>query len=112
VTSLTMPETGGGDPLAPDAYTILPVVPASAINATLYGKLNYNFLRGIAPVAGIIRFPNVMEVNPSVPAKTVPDCSMFDNVPTRWSTSIAPSRLSAVQAILIASYFGAGATQP
>jgi tripartite-type tricarboxylate transporter receptor subunit TctC len=57
----------------PDGYMILLAAPANAINATLYGKLNYNFLRDIAPVAGIIRFPNVMEVNPSVPAKTVPE---------------------------------------
>src|SRR3974390_3541223 len=57
----------------PDGYTILLVAPANAINATLYDKLNYNFLRDIAPVAGIIRFPNVMEVNPLVPAKTVPE---------------------------------------
>jgi tripartite-type tricarboxylate transporter receptor subunit TctC len=56
-----------------DGYTILLVAPANAINATLYGKLNHNFLRDIAPVAGIIRFPNVMEVNASVPAKTVPE---------------------------------------
>ena len=58
---------------APDGYTILLVAPANAINATLYRKLNYNFIRDVAPVAGIIRFPNVMEVNPSVPAKTVPE---------------------------------------
>ena len=58
---------------APDGYTLLLVAPANAINATLYDKLNYNFLRDIAPVAGLIRFPNVMEVNPSVPVKTVPE---------------------------------------
>ena len=46
---------------------------ANAINATLYDKLNFNFIRDIAPVAGIIRVPNVMVVNPSVPAKTVPE---------------------------------------
>jgi tripartite-type tricarboxylate transporter receptor subunit TctC len=57
----------------PDGYTILLVAPANAINATLYEKLNYNFLRDIAPVASIISFANVMEVNPSVPAKTVPE---------------------------------------
>ena len=57
----------------PDGYTILLVAPANAINATLYRKLSYNFIRDVAPVAGIIRFPNVMEVNPSVPAKTVPE---------------------------------------
>jgi tripartite-type tricarboxylate transporter receptor subunit TctC len=56
-----------------DGYTMLLAAPANAINATLYSKLSYNFLRDIAPVAGIIRFPNVMEVNPSVPAKTVPE---------------------------------------
>src|SRR5712692_9211799 len=58
---------------APDGYTLLLVAPANAINATLYDKLNYNFLRDIAPVAGLVRFPNVMVVNPSVPAKTVPE---------------------------------------
>ena len=46
---------------------------ANAINATLYDKLNFNFIRDIAPVAGIIRVPIVMVVNPSVPAKTVPE---------------------------------------
>src|SRR5918911_4438898 len=56
---------------APDGYTILLVNPANAINATLYTKLPFNFIRDIAPVAGIARVPNVMTVNPSVPAKTV-----------------------------------------
>jgi tripartite-type tricarboxylate transporter receptor subunit TctC len=46
---------------------------SNAINATLYDKLNFNFIRDIAPVAGIIRVPNIMEVNPSVPARTVPE---------------------------------------
>jgi tripartite-type tricarboxylate transporter receptor subunit TctC len=55
----------------PDGYTLMLVNPANAINATLYPKLSFNFLRDIAPVAGIMRVPNVMEVNPSVPAKTV-----------------------------------------
>jgi tripartite-type tricarboxylate transporter receptor subunit TctC len=58
---------------APDGYTILLVNPANAINTTLYDKLSFNFIRDIAPVAGLIRVPNVMEVNPSVPAKTVPE---------------------------------------
>jgi tripartite-type tricarboxylate transporter receptor subunit TctC len=57
----------------PDGYTLLLVAPANAINATLYEKLNFNFIGDIAPVAGIIRFPNVMVVNPLVPAKTVPE---------------------------------------
>ena len=57
----------------PDGYTLLLVASANAINATLYDKLNFNFIRDIAPVASIIRVPNVMVVNPSVPAKTVPE---------------------------------------
>jgi tripartite-type tricarboxylate transporter receptor subunit TctC len=57
----------------PDGYTLLLVAPANAINATLYDKLNFNFIRDIAPVAGIIRFPNVVVVNPSVPVKTIPE---------------------------------------
>ncbi len=58
---------------APDGYTLLLVAPANAINATLYQKLNFNFLRDIVPVAGIIRFANVVVVNPSLPIKTVPE---------------------------------------
>jgi len=54
-----------------DGYTLLMVGGFNAINATLYDKLNYNFIRDIAPVAGVIRAPNVMVVNPSVPANTV-----------------------------------------
>src|SRR5206468_10245067 len=57
----------------PDGYTLLLVTPPNAINATLYQNLNYNFIRDIVPVAGIMSVPNVMVVNPSVPAKTVPD---------------------------------------
>ena len=56
-----------------DGYTLLLVAPANAINTTLYEKLNFNYLRDMAPVAGLIRFPNVMEVNPAVPVKTVPE---------------------------------------
>ena len=55
----------------PDGYTLLLVNPANAINTTLYPKLPFNFIGDTAPVAGIMRVPNVMEVNPSVPAKTV-----------------------------------------
>lgn len=54
-----------------DGYTFLFVAPHNAINASLYKKLPFDFLRDIAPVAGIARTPNIMEVNPSVPAKTV-----------------------------------------
>jgi len=56
-----------------DGYTLLLFGPNTAISATLYDKLNFNFIRDIAPVAGIMRAPNVMEVNPGVPAKTVPE---------------------------------------
>jgi tripartite-type tricarboxylate transporter receptor subunit TctC len=56
-----------------DGYTLLLVSPANAINATLYEKLNFNFIRDIAPVASIAREANVMVVHPSVPAKTVPE---------------------------------------
>jgi tripartite-type tricarboxylate transporter receptor subunit TctC len=72
---------GGGTNIAteaavraePDGYTLLLVAPANAINATLYDKLNFNFLRDIDPVAGIIRFPNVVVVNPSLPVKSIPE---------------------------------------
>lgn len=72
---------GGGTNIAteavinapPDGYTLLLVAPANAINATLYEKLNHNFLRDIEPVAGLIRFANVVVVNPSVPVKTIPE---------------------------------------
>jgi tripartite-type tricarboxylate transporter receptor subunit TctC len=57
----------------PDGYTLLLINAASAINATLYEKLSFNFIRDIVPVAGITRDHLVMVVNPSVPAKTVPE---------------------------------------
>lgn len=56
-----------------DGYTLLMVPPASAINATLYDKLSFNFLGDMAPVAGVVRVPNVLEVHPSLPVKTVPE---------------------------------------
>jgi tripartite-type tricarboxylate transporter receptor subunit TctC len=58
---------------APDGYTLLYVTTANAVSATLYDKLNFNFIRDIAPVAPIVRFPYIMVVNPSVPAKTLPE---------------------------------------
>jgi tripartite-type tricarboxylate transporter receptor subunit TctC len=57
----------------PDGYTLFLVTSVNAVNATLYEKLNFNFISDIAPVASISRVPNVMVVNPSFPAKTVPE---------------------------------------
>lgn len=57
----------------PDGYTWFFTNPANAINATLYTKLNFNFLQDMAPVAGLIRVPNVMTVTRNLPAKTVPE---------------------------------------
>ena len=58
---------------APDGYTLLMIGPSSTINATLYDKLNFVFLRDIAPVASTIRQPQIMLAHPSLPAKTIPE---------------------------------------
>jgi tripartite-type tricarboxylate transporter receptor subunit TctC len=58
---------------APDGYTLLLTTSANAINASLYDNLNFNFIHDIAPVAGVFRVPNVMEVHPTVPVKTGPE---------------------------------------
>jgi len=74
----------------PDGYTLMLVNPANAINATLYPKLNFNFMRDIAPVAGIMRVPNVMEVNPSLPMKTVAEFIAYAKAnpgKINWATS-------------------------
>jgi tripartite-type tricarboxylate transporter receptor subunit TctC len=64
----------------PDGYTLLFVTSINAANAALYDNLNFNFIRDIAPVASIDRFPFVMEVNPSVPAKTVSEFIAYARV--------------------------------
>jgi tripartite-type tricarboxylate transporter receptor subunit TctC len=58
---------------SPDGHTLLWATSANAINATLYSNLNFDFIHNFAPVAGVFRVPNVLEVNPSVPVKTVPE---------------------------------------
>jgi tripartite-type tricarboxylate transporter receptor subunit TctC len=57
----------------PDGYTLLQVTSSNAVNATFYEKLNFSLMSDMAPVAGIIRVPFVMELNPSIPAKNVPE---------------------------------------
>ena len=72
---------GGGTNIAteqvlratPDGYTLLLVAPANAINATLYDKLPFDFMKEMEPIAGIIRFPNVVVVHPSLPIKSIPE---------------------------------------
>jgi tripartite-type tricarboxylate transporter receptor subunit TctC len=61
----------------PDGYTLLMINTNVAINATLYEKLNFNFIRDIAPVASINRVPHVLDVNPSIPVRTVPEFIAF-----------------------------------
>ena len=58
---------------SPDGYSLVWVTQTNAINGTLYHSLKFNFIQDIQPVAGVIRVPTVMMVNPSVPAKTVPE---------------------------------------
>jgi tripartite-type tricarboxylate transporter receptor subunit TctC len=55
----------------PDGYTLLAMAHFNAINATLYKQLPFNFIRDMVPVAGMVQMPNVLEVHPSVPAKSV-----------------------------------------
>src|SRR5437588_3188027 len=57
----------------PDGYTLLQVTSSNAVNATFYEKLNFDLMNDMAPVAGIIRVPFVMEITPSIPAKSVPE---------------------------------------
>src|SRR5262245_19012195 len=75
---------------APDGYTVYLTNPANAINATLYKQLAFNFIRDTEPVAGFIRVPNVMEVHPSVPAKSVAEFIAYAKAnpdKINWATS-------------------------
>jgi tripartite-type tricarboxylate transporter receptor subunit TctC len=74
----------------PDGYTVYLVNPANAINATLYQKLSFNFIRDMLPVAGFMRVPNVMEVTPSLPVKTVAEFIAYAKAnpgKINWATS-------------------------
>ena len=75
---------------SPDGYTLLMVGQSNAINATLYEKLNFNFIRDIAPVAGIMDVPIVLVVNPSVPAKTVPELIAYAKANPRKLNMASP----------------------
>src|SRR5262249_3877788 len=89
---------GAGRHIAPEAvarapadgYTLLLIGAFNAVNATLYDKLNFNFIRDIAPVAGIIVVPEVMVVNPSLPAKTVPEFIAYAKANPRKLTMASP----------------------
>jgi tripartite-type tricarboxylate transporter receptor subunit TctC len=78
-----------------DGYTLLMVGSANASNATFYDKLNFNFIRDIAPVAGVFRGPYVMVVNPSVPASTVPEFIAYAKATPR-KVNMASSGIGAV----------------
>ena len=62
-----------------DGYTLLMVPPAVAANPTLYAHLSFDFLHDTMPVGGVVRVPNVAEVNPSVPVKTIPELISYAN---------------------------------
>jgi len=82
---------------APDGYTLLMVPPAVAANAALYEHLNFDFVRDTAPIAGVVRVPNVAEVHPSLPVKTIPELIAYakDNKLSYASAGIGtPSHLA------------------
>jgi tripartite-type tricarboxylate transporter receptor subunit TctC len=64
---------------APDGYTLLLAASTNTINAALYEKLNYNFMRDVAPIAGMFRVPNLVVVNPTIQAKTIPEFIAYAN---------------------------------
>ena len=74
----------------PDGYTLLVIASSAAINATLYDHLNFNFIRDIAPVAGVFRGPYVRVVNPSVPTTTVPELIAYAKANPRKLNMASP----------------------
>jgi tripartite-type tricarboxylate transporter receptor subunit TctC len=80
----------------PDGYTILAISHANAINATLYQNLPFNFINDVMPVAGLVAMPNVMEVHPSLPVKTVAEFITPRPIPAR---SVMPRRATAPRRI-------------
>ena len=81
----------------PDGYTVFLVNPANAINASLYKNLPFDFIRDMTPVAGFIRVPNVMEVNPNVPAKTVKEFIDYARqIPARSISALLGSALQCI----------------
>jgi tripartite-type tricarboxylate transporter receptor subunit TctC len=79
----------------PDGYTLLWATSGNAVNATLYDNLNFNFVRDVAPIASIIRTPGAMEVNPLLPATTVPEFSPTPRpirVRSTWRQAVAGPR--------------------
>jgi tripartite-type tricarboxylate transporter receptor subunit TctC len=74
----------------PDGYTLLAIASSVAINATLYDNLNFNFIRDIAPVAGVFRGPYVMVVNPTVPTTTVPELIAYAKANPRKLNMASP----------------------
>src|SRR5215472_1844822 len=88
-----------------NGYTLLWVTAVNAINATLYDKLNFNFIRDIEPVTAVVRLPNIMVLHPSVPAKSVPEFIAYakahpGKINMAYSTS-GGARTTASVAILV-----------
>src|SRR5215831_18002939 len=86
----------------PDGYTLLYVTVSNAVNVTLYDKLNFDLMRDLVPIASITRSPGVLEVNPSFPARTVPEFIVYARAhPAR---SIWPQRGPGAHHIFTPSY--------
>ena len=90
----------------PDGYTLYMVPPAVAANAALYPHLNFDLLRDATAVAGVVRVPNVAEVNPSLPVKTIPELIAYAKA-NPGKLSIAVGRQSAPRAHLAGQLFNA-----